>query len=722
MKQKILSVLLSVSMLAGLITMPAMAETETIPQTEPTVTEEITSEELMEEGVWDTIEEAENQPEEEVLEDTSKSQEEQGDFEGFQEELPNDSSKDVLEDSFKEEESNAQADETYLNQNKLQGVFGQLYQGTIQPEKSISYEYNCAQDTKATVVITAKIVGYLEINIDFGATLIQDSASTELVNDTIRYEDIEYVWTKPVTLKKGQNEIVLSHLDWDYDIEYSVRIVEDEKCFTSISIPEKFDLRTYKSSTIPVTSKQPVDGQEYIVWTSSNTGVVTVEQTGKITGVSDGKATVTATLKNGKKYNCQVYVEYLQISATSLTLMKGNSKTLSVENRAQPVTWSSANKKVATVSSKGKVTATGKGTTTITAKVGSHSLTCKVKVEDPKLSKKTATIVVGQNFTLKLSGTSRKITWSTNKKSIANVTGKGVVAGKKKGTAKITAKAGGKSFVCTVKVNDTKLKSTAMKIVVGGSKNIEMKKKYSGVKWSSNKKSVATVNKNGKVTGKKTGTATITAVSGGVKYFCTVTVESAKINKKTVTMKKNAQTTLKITGTKQTVTWKSKNKKIATVDKNGKVTAKAKGTTSITASVGGKNFVCKVTVKPEEPNVTIWISDQTYSNVSLTLLQFKNNGSVPMRIYSAGAKWVDQVYHSYDRNVYLVDYDKALGGDFSRIDYIDVAPGEKVNAVFVVEGDPTWYDKYTKILYSFDYDGQRYTGSSSYYYGHYYSK
>lgn len=80
----------------------------------------------------------------------------------------------------------------------------------------------------------------------------------------------------------------------------------------------------------------------------------------------------------------------------------------------------------------------------------------------------------------------------------------------------------------------------------------------------------------------------------------TVTVEAAtkvKLNKTKATVYVGKSTQLKVTGTKKKVTWKSSNKKIATVTSKGKVTAKKKGTATITATVSGKKYTCKVTVK-----------------------------------------------------------------------------------------------------------------------------
>jgi len=70
-----------------------------------------------------------------------------------------------------------------------------------------------------------------------------------------------------------------------------------------------------------------------------------------------------------------------------------------------------------------------------------------------------------------------------------------------------------------------------------------------------------------------------------------------KINKKSLTLEVGQSKTLKITGTKKKGTWSSSKKSVATVSSKGKVTAKSKGTATITATVSGKKYTCKVTVK-----------------------------------------------------------------------------------------------------------------------------
>ena len=126
--------------------------------------------------------------------------------------------------------------------------------------------------------------------------------------------------------------------------------------------------------------------------------------------------------------------------------------------------------------------------------------------------------------------------------------------------------------------------------------------------WKTSNKTVATVAKNGKITGKKAGTATITVTlksKKSAKIKVTVKKKVAatrvKLNKTSLTLKKGKSFQLKATVTPQKttdkVTYKTSNKKIVTVTSKGKLVAKKKGKATITVTVGKKKAVCRVVVK-----------------------------------------------------------------------------------------------------------------------------
>ena len=87
-----------------------------------------------------------------------------------------------------------------------------------------------------------------------------------------------------------------------------------------------------------------------------------------------------------------------------------------------------------------------------------------VEASSLKLNKTSLTIYVGKNSTLKVSGTSKKVTWSTSNKKVATVSSKGTVSAKSSGTATITAKVNNKNLRCKVTVKKaTKNKKAALK-------------------------------------------------------------------------------------------------------------------------------------------------------------------------------------------------------------------------------------------------------------------
>lgn len=129
---------------------------------------------------------------------------------------------------------------------------------------------------------------------------------------------------------------------------------------------------------------------------SSNKKVVQVTvKNGKLTikGLKAGKATVTVTSTKGAKATVKITVQKQKVAtkklsatvSTKQTLKKGKKVTLKVAKTPftaqDTVKWTSSNKKVATVTSKGVVKGLKKGTATITAKAGKKVVKFKVTVK-----------------------------------------------------------------------------------------------------------------------------------------------------------------------------------------------------------------------------------------------------------------------------------------------------------------------------------------------------
>ena len=79
-------------------------------------------------------------------------------------------------------------------------------------------------------------------------------------------------------------------------------------------------------------------------------------------------------------------------------------------------------------------------------------LPASVEAATVKLNATKKTIQVGKTTTLKVKGTSKKVTWSSSNKKIATVTSKGKVKGIKSGTCVIRAKVNKKTYKCKITV------------------------------------------------------------------------------------------------------------------------------------------------------------------------------------------------------------------------------------------------------------------------------
>ena len=204
-----------------------------------------------------------------------------------------------------------------------------------------------------------------------------------------------------------------------------------------------------------------------VSWSSSNSQVATVSESGLVTGVSKGTATITATA-GGKKAICEVTVTWevqsVTMSPASLKMTKaGETAQLTavvLPEGAGEVVWSSSDEAVATVSPEGMVTAVGEGTATITATAGGKKATCEVTIAwevesvtvSPDILKMTKAGETAQLTAVVLPEGAGEVVWSSSDEAVATVSPEGMVTAVGEGTATITATAGDKSAVCEVTV------------------------------------------------------------------------------------------------------------------------------------------------------------------------------------------------------------------------------------------------------------------------------
>ena len=207
-----------------------------------------------------------------------------------------------------------------------------------------------------------------------------------------------------------------------------------------------------------------------VTWSSSGTGVATVNGSGLVTGVAAGSTTVTAA-SEGRSASSSVTVTTVPVASVTVTPASGSlyvGQTVQLtatpkDSAGNPLTgrviaWSSDNTTVATVSTSGLVTGKGAGSATITAATGGKSGTSTitaaiVPVASVVVSPASASVATGNTVQLTATPkdsvgntlTGRTITWSSSATSVASVSSSGLVTGVTIGSATITAATGGKS-------------------------------------------------------------------------------------------------------------------------------------------------------------------------------------------------------------------------------------------------------------------------------------
>lgn len=275
---------------------------------------------------------------------------------------------------------------------------------------------------------------------------------------------------------------------WTVESEATVKAAEVQKHICSVcgkeetkdvgkaltpvlEIPGKlssFNMKKDKTAKFEVTM---ANGDSVSSVKSSKTKILKAtldKKTGKITvkGVKKGTSKLTITLASGKTrtYTVKVVTGTVKTKGLSVTNVTDKKLTLAVKKThtlqselkpftsTQKLTYKSSNKKIAKVSSKGKITAVAPGKATITVTSGSKKV--KITVTVPGIANVKSSVSVKKNKTLTLKpktyGISEKVAYTSSNTKVATVTANGKIKGIKKGTAKITIKAG--TFTKTVKV------------------------------------------------------------------------------------------------------------------------------------------------------------------------------------------------------------------------------------------------------------------------------
>ena len=375
------------------------------------------------------------------------------------------------------------------------GVVKAIHEGTATIKVSIKdKQASCVVTvSKKVIPVTSVSISNTSLSLKKGetATLTATISPTDATDKTITWSSTDATiasvtekgivtalksGTATITAKAGEKRATCS-----VTVSTPVESVSLNK--TSISLEEG-------ETTSLVATIAPNDADEKTIsWSSSNSAIANVDNSGLVKAIGEGEAKITASV-GGKSAYCTVSVSKkvipvtsIYLSESSISLIKGESKkliaTVSPSNTTETVAWTSSNTKIATVDQSGNVTAIGGGEATITATAGDKSAKCSVSVTVPvsgiSLNMESAAMSINETIELIATvtpsdATDKTVTWLSSDTRIATVNN-GVVTSLRSGKADITASAGSYSKTCKITVtapavtfNDSNLKAYLVSI------------------------------------------------------------------------------------------------------------------------------------------------------------------------------------------------------------------------------------------------------------------
>lgn len=348
---------------------------------------------------------------------------------------------------------------------------------------------------------------------------------------------------------KGNKEIEEKHPKW-------------------VELGETTSTTSISSNTLVENNQQTAKTEPTTIQTQNKVPTTTQTQSKVPTTTTQTQSKVQTTTQTQNKTQTtitEIKTKNLKLSKKSLQLQKGKTATLKVTINPsnvtnKKITWKSSNTTVATVKN-GIVIAKRIGQAKITATNGEKTSTCTVTVIDPvkvitiKANNKkvtaNSTVNINKKQTIQLSTTVKPkdaaITYKSSNEKIVKVDKKGKITGISKGVAKITVIAKTNNtmkFTFKVNVNvpvdSLKIKynnKAITKLTIERNKTVKLKYEIhpsdvtdKKIVWKSSNEKIIEI-KDGTITAKKIGTATITATaSNNVKAKCKITVKEKDLN------------------------------------------------------------------------------------------------------------------------------------------------------------------------------------------------
>lgn len=402
--------------------------------------------------------------------------------------------------------------------------------------------------------------------------------------------------------------------------------------------------------------------QTDIVWSSSNEAVAEVKN-GVVTGKSVGRADITIASKDNPnvKKTCVVYVSK-ELDKSKVTAVR-NDKNINVNwtkvAHASSYVLSRYNKSTGIVNDIYEGTDTAFEDKDLTS--GKYIYTVKAIVDENdadanlysnSVSEESEAVIIPEPVTgievandyqhmglfvggsgkirysvLPGNATNTNVTFKSLNEKVATVDANGVVTGVSEGNADIviTTEEGGFEAKCTVRVDGIDARGIERvgdkTVTMGLNQTRQLQVKITpsdttnkNVQWTSSNNLVATVDSNGVVTSKNSGSTIITATTHNelkTEFFIEVETSVTNITLNSNEINLNTGGTFKLDATvnpsnasNKNIKWISANESIATVDQSGNVAADVAGTTYISAVSADGKVVATCTVNVSKPVVT----------------------------------------------------------------------------------------------------------------------
>jgi uncharacterized protein YjdB len=442
------------------------------------------------------------------------------------------------------------------------------------------------------------------------------------------------------------------------NLSASMDVIVDIKAKSVALDKTSMQITSQNSINKLVATVTPSQANQKVAWSSSNGNIAKVDSKGRVTPVSNGTCKIIAITTDGtnRTASCDVTVDVKFVTGISFDF---NSYTITNVNQTpvfnpnitpsdaedKSVRWSSSNTKVATVSSSGVIKAAGNGTCKITATTtdgtnlsASFNIIVNIKATKITLDKTKIELTTGKETekitsSIEPSIANKAVKYTSSDESVATVSSDGVVTAVGEGSSTVTATVGEKVATInytvriplesiTINGDETLSKNEEKTLTVTYNPTNTTDNKT--VDWESSNPEIVSIDSTGKITGKKGGTAKITATVGNVKaekeVKVVVPIESVSLSGddsilKGETKRLTATINPEDTTDDKTITWSSDDENVLFVDQNGQIRGIKEGTANVKAVVAGKETTKQITVNEIHINSIAIDGDQEFEMI-----------------------------------------------------------------------------------------------------------